>query len=139
MDEEILSQGELTLVALNTRVPRYVSKAINQATGFMQSEHTNLTYTKQATVIEILKRGLRDYFEELDRLDQEHLAQSEKVIPMPTQSTQSEPSKPSKHRTFDIGAYYSMSNKVQYEPNREPQSVAHNASKNTLQSKLGLK
>lgn len=77
--EEILPLGDLDLVALNTRIPRKMSKDIKKATGILQTTNQDLTYTKQATVKILLERALRDFFEEWERIDQKPSEQSEKV------------------------------------------------------------
>lgn len=76
--EEILPPGEMDLVALNTRIKRNVSNAINHARGLLQTTDTRLTYTKQVTVEILIERGFQSLCEEFERQDQEFLGEKKK-------------------------------------------------------------
>jgi hypothetical protein len=107
--EEVLPLGELELVSLNTMIPRKLSNALGQATGWLQLTSPNLRYTKQATVQILLERGLKSFFEDIEKADNEEteelpsevLASDSKVIDIIK----------SRKRSIDPSEYESFANK----------------------------
>lgn len=78
--EEILPLSESELIALNTRISRSVSVAINHATGILQTASPRLKVTKQYTVQVLLERGLESLFEDFERQDHTTCEDSEKIV-----------------------------------------------------------
>jgi hypothetical protein len=75
--EEVVPRGELELVSLNTLIPWKLSKALTEATGWLQLDNTRLRYTKQATVQYLLERGLQSLYEDIDRANKEYESEKE--------------------------------------------------------------
>lgn len=74
--EEAILTSSTQLVSLNTRIPDYLSKQINECVGMLQTKSNLLTYTKQSVVQEMLLRGYHSIKEEFERQD---LAPSEQI------------------------------------------------------------
>jgi len=77
--EEILPKGDLELVSLNTMIPRKTSKALAEATGWLQLTSSGLRYTKQATVQYLLERGLQSLHEDIRKQDESESSHSEEA------------------------------------------------------------
>lgn len=111
--EEIIPKGDLELVSLNTLIPRKTSKALTEATGWLQLTTTNLRYTKQATVQYLLERGLQALYEDIERQDKENQREPEEPqsIVFVTESKMLDMIKGGK-REYNMKEYESFANKT---------------------------
>jgi hypothetical protein len=111
--EEIIPKGDLELVSLNTLIPRKTSKALTEATGWLQLTTTNLRYTKQATVQYLLERGLQSLYEDIERQDKENQREPEEPqsIVFVTESKMLDMIKGGK-REYNMKEYESFANKT---------------------------
>lgn len=64
--DEVLPKGDLEMIALNTMIPRKLSNAVSECTGWLQLASPRLRYTKQATVQYLLERGIQALHEDIE-------------------------------------------------------------------------
>jgi hypothetical protein len=129
--EELLPESSTQLVSLNTRVPRNVSKMIDESVGILQTESPYLKVSKQVAVQILIERGFQAIKADFEREDQDQEILVENVV-----SIEREP-KP--QRAFDVKSYAEFSNKSSYEPRLNNDRNSHTESKARLQNSLGLR
>jgi hypothetical protein len=143
--EEILPESSTQLVSLNTRVPRFVSKMIDESVGILQLASRYHKVSKQVAIQILIEEGyraIREEFESMDRVESE-IAVSSSVEEYSEESTSeqvvSEPKESILQRSFDMKAYAEMANKTYYNgPERRTKKEPSESAKR-LQSKLGLR
>jgi hypothetical protein len=128
--EDLLPESSTQLVSLNTRIPRNVSRMIDESVGMLQTESLYLKVSKQVAVQILIERGFQAIREQFERQDQIEEQTSENVVSM------EQPTKAK--REWDINAYHQMANKTFYEPRNMQSSSKKPESMGRIQSKLGL-
>lgn len=136
--EDILPESSTQLVSLNTRVPRFVSKMIDESVGILQLASRYQKVSKQVAIQILIERGyqaIREEFESMDYADNE-VAATVEIIGEEVASIKREvePRTP-----YNVKAYAEMSNKSKYEPRIPSANKANSESVTRLQRNLGLK
>jgi hypothetical protein len=128
--ESILPESSTQLVSLNTRVPRFVSKMIDESVGILQTESHYLKVSKQSAIQILIERGYQAIREDFERVDREESEQETVTVSIErTKQTRD---------TYDMKAYAEMSNKTIYEPRKSPAKISQNEKPKFLQN-LGLR
>ena len=126
--EELLPESSTQLVSLNTRVPRNVSRMIDESVGMLQTESPYLKISKQVAVQLLLERGFQAIKADFERED-----------PKPAENVVSIDQTPKSPKSFDVKAYAEMSNKTYFEPRKPQDSNGNSERTNFFREKLGLK
>ncbi len=143
--ESILPESSTQLVSLNTRVPRFVSKMIDESVGMLQVASIYQKVSKQVAIQILIERGyqaIREDFESMDLAESEVAVdiESDELIEETISEKVASNSPLNQSRdTYDMKAYAEMSNKIIYEPRKQPAKTSQNEKARFLQSKLGLR
>jgi hypothetical protein len=142
--ESILPESSTQLVSLNTRVPRFVSKMIDESVGMLQVASIYQKVSKQVAIQILIERGYQAIREDFVSMD---LAESEVAVNIESVETIEEnlseqlvsnsPAKQSRE-SYDMKAYAEFSNKSVYEPRKPPARNSQNEKPKFLQN-LGLR
>ncbi|HSX39119.1 MAG TPA: hypothetical protein VLI92_00825 [Candidatus Saccharimonadales bacterium] len=128
--EDILPESSTQLVSLNTRVPQFVDKLINECVGILQTTSPYLKFTKQSAVQVLIERGYLAIREEFERQDLIEESSGENIASI-KQATKAKSS-------INLQAYHEMSNKNFYEPRSQLTIKAKPESEQRIKQSLGI-
>ena len=126
--EELLPESSTQLVSLNTRIPKNVSRMIDESVGMLQTESPYLKISKQVAVQILIERGFQAIKGDFEREDNK-----------PVENVVSIDQTPKPQRTFDVKTYGEISNKTIYEPRPKHENSSYSESKARLKNSLGLR
>lgn len=143
--EDILPESSTQLVSLNTRIPRNVSRMIDECVGILQTKSNYHKVSKQEAVQVILEKGIQAIREDFLREDLFDLEEVESKIEKTDNSlkTVEEVERFERtvttQKTYDMKAYAEFANKSFYTPPQQRTTKADSETARKLQTKLGLR
>jgi hypothetical protein len=132
MEHPFDESSDFDMIYLSTRITRIEHKMLNEIQGWLQTTNNTATIRKQETVRRTIRMAHAYLLSQIESMDEvsseiqhEPVTQIVSIMPAPVTKNQ---------QSFDIKAYYEMSNKTPQQ--KRVQNVSDKM--NLIQKKLGL-